>query len=153
MSAPSDGPTNTTPATLSVSGSVGEISGLQQRLDAALGELEGFRHRVRDRAISGYRSGDWDLDQLNESLRNLGLEPFEPTYVYRASLNIHLTVRVDEADPDRARDALDFFRTDEARQALQAAVATVLRQRGDELSMSAHDLSVWADYPRRSEAD
>ncbi|UUV32102.1 hypothetical protein NQK81_01255 [Amycolatopsis roodepoortensis] len=100
---------------------------LRTRLETLLQNGTAYRDLVRDRAIQGYHDIEWDLDQLNAALRELGLQPHEPGAVTQADLDIKLTIMADVADKGGWAAAMQHLNTPEGRQVLRTAIDQALK--------------------------
>jgi len=103
---------------------------LRAQLEALQRESDAFRVLVRERAIKGFRDGDWNLASLNDSLERLGLDTYEPSYVSHVQTTLEFQVEVDDGDTYAAETAIRRqLDQPDVRQALQQAIATVLSDR------------------------
>ena len=96
----------------------------QDRLARAQQALADAHKNVRERAIKGHRDGFFTLDELNEILAELTLDPFTPTYVTRMPTSIDLELYTDA--PSAGANPLTQERKAEIEDALRAAVQRVL---------------------------
>lgn len=68
-------------------------------LDTARQAYEQFRTRARAAAIQAYHDGHWNLDDLNTTFTDLGLDRYTPRYLCEATVELPLVVRFDQALP------------------------------------------------------
>jgi hypothetical protein len=123
-------PTESQDTALTIEDSAGDsVEELRAQLSALQQENEAFRVLARDRAIKGFRTGDWGLDSLNYSLARLGLERYEPQYVSRSTASLEFQLQVDDGDSYRAETTFRHMANNEIREALRQAVASVLNER------------------------
>lgn len=102
-------------------------AGLQKELDTLLQTHAEYRARVRDRALKGYKDGQWSsLDLLNQTLETLGLDLYHPKRVTRGTLSLRLPLVADTDDRGYGLTAMAQLETLEVRDALRRAIAQVL---------------------------
>lgn len=117
-----------TPTLVQDEASTQESDDLRTRLSALRQEHEVFRTLVRDRAINGFREGQWGLQSLNETLERLGLQPHEPKHVSRSDVDLEFQVEIDDDDGYHAETVLEQLRREDVRTALRHAVAGVFAE-------------------------
>lgn len=126
---------------------------LTVRRETARAELNDFRIRARNRAIQGFRDGEWSLERLNTVLEQLGLARFEPEYDHTVPISLHLRLTVRDVGSRDAEDQTQGLNTAAVRTAIHRAVADTLHQHAPgNIGVSEH-VRLHVDYPNRTLAN
>lgn len=80
---------------------------LVERLQRERQEAFDFRIKVRQTAIDVAESQGWCKAGLNDTLRELGLDPVEQSYEVEVEVSQRITIAVDAVDEDAAREEVE----------------------------------------------
>lgn len=137
---------HTTPDTAAIAGDTDHEPTVSEQLAAAREDLARYQERVRERAIQGWRDGNWSIECLNETLAAVELEPYEARYVTTAGAQVGIHVQTDGRRDDVASKwaSLDTL---EIRAALREAISMVLQDHtGGEFTLDDRALTFTTDY-------